>query len=227
MSKSTIGEQPWAEISEVQKGNAVDPDRATLNQLTEGSLGGSEESHDRRQQYPAHTNGSVEDTSVDTDIGKSLSDRVNIKFALPKRQSSSKRKKKVLNTKPRFGLPEGFSPRPQGYVRSLLLEDNIYRLPDNKEFVPKKPVGPLGKPRHLYALLTVEQVEAGSLGSVYVHADGRIFDYSVDHRDPLRDMFDTGYTIHDLQRTGRYAPPTGSQKERNEKLKPGRSAHAG
>jgi hypothetical protein len=222
MSKSTIGG-----LNEVQKGKAVDRDRATLKRLSEGLMGGSEESHDRRQKYPAQTNSSLEHTSVDTAIEKSLSDRANLKFANLKRQSSSKRKKKVLNTKPRFGLPEGFRPRPQGYVRSLLLEDNIYRLPDNKEFVPKKPVGPLGKPRHLYALLTVEQVEAGSRGSVYVHADGRIFDYSVDHRDPLRDMFDTGYTIHDLERTGRYGPPTGSQKKQNEKSKPGRSAHAG
>ena len=142
----------------------------------------------------------------------------------------SNRKKKVLNTrksKPRFGLPEGFRPRLQQYGRSVLLEDNVYSLPGGQEFIPKYPTGTLGQPRHLYALLTVEQFEGGRRGSVYVRTDGRIFDYSVDHMDPSRDMFDTGYTIYDLERTGRYAPNDASKKRQNEDLKPRRLAHAG
>jgi hypothetical protein len=58
----------------------------------------------------------------------------------------------------------------------------------------------------LYALLTSEQYMDGRRGSVYVRTDGRIFDYSVDTANPSGELFDTGYTIHDLERTGRYAP---------------------
>jgi len=51
----------------------------------------------------------------------------------------------------------------------------------------------------------VEQFERGSRGSVFVTLDGRVFDYSIVQSDPDRGMFDTGYTIHHLKRTGRYA----------------------
>lgn len=128
-----------------------------------------------------------------------------------KKRSSLKGKKKILTMKPkpRFGLPAGFTPRRQQQGKSVLLEDNVYSLPSGQEFIPKYPIGTLGQLRHLYALLTVEQFEGGRRGHVYVRTDGRIFDYSVDHADPLRDMFDTGYTINDLKRTGRYAPAAG------------------
>jgi hypothetical protein len=79
----------------------------------------------------------------------------------------------------------------------------------------------------LYALLTLEQFKDGGRGSVYVRTDGRIFDYSVDHADPSRDLFDTGYTIYDLERTGRYAQNSESKKGPNLNLKPKRLAHAG
>ena len=107
--------------------------------------------------------------------------------------------------KQRFGLPEGFVPRFHRYGRLVLLEENIYRLPDGKEFVPCPATGTLAAGRHLYALLTVEQFERGRRGSVFVRIDGRLFDYSHDVGDPNREMFDTGYTIDDLVRTGRYA----------------------
>jgi hypothetical protein len=58
----------------------------------------------------------------------------------------------------------------------------------------------------LYALLTGEQYLDGRRGSVYVRSDGRIFDYSLVSANPLGDMFDTGYTIYNLERTGGYAP---------------------
>lgn len=142
----------------------------------------------------------------------------------------SNRNKQVLSatkSKPRFGLPDGFTPRRQQYGRSVLLENNVYSLPGGREFIPQHPTGPLGKPRHLYALLTLEQFEVGRRGSVYVHTDGRIFDYSVDHLDPARDMFDTGYTIYDLERTGRYAPNRESKKREDKELKPRRMAQSG
>lgn len=114
--------------------------------------------------------------------------------------------------KQRFGLPEDFVPRLQRFGRGVLLESNIYRLPNGQEFIPCLPTGPLGG-RHLYALLTGEQHLRGSRGSVYVRGDGRIFDYSVVSANPLADMFDTGYTIYDLERTGRYAPANESTTE--------------
>lgn len=108
--------------------------------------------------------------------------------------------------KQRFGLPEGFVPRLQAYGRSVLLELNIYRLPNGEEYIPGRPSGTLGASRHLYALQTSEQYLNGQRGSVYVRTDGKIFDYSVDNRSSSGEIFDTGYTIADLERTGRYAP---------------------
>ena len=96
-------------------------------------------------------------------------------------------------------------PRFHRYGRLVLLEENIYGLPDGQEFVPCQPTGTLAIGRHLYALLTVSQFEKGERGSVFIRLDGRIFDYSTVADDPEREIFDTGYTIHDLERTGRYA----------------------
>ena len=110
-------------------------------------------------------------------------------------------------------------PRLQRYGRSVLLELNIYRLPNGLEFIPCHPSGTLGTRRHLYALLTSEQFVAGKRGSVYVRTDGRIFDYSVDAANPLGDLFDTGYTIYDLERTGRYAPELQRAKKKKKKKK--------
>jgi hypothetical protein len=110
--------------------------------------------------------------------------------------------------KPRFGLPDGFIPRFHRYGRLVLLEENIYGLPDGREYVPCQPTGPLARGRHLYALLTVSQFERGERGSVFIRLDGRIFDYSTVADDPEREIFDTGYTINDLERTGRYASPS-------------------
>ncbi|HEX6731390.1 MAG TPA: hypothetical protein VF074_15305 [Pyrinomonadaceae bacterium] len=110
--------------------------------------------------------------------------------------------------KPRFGLPDGFTPRFHRYGRLVLLEENIYGLPDGREYVPCQPTGTLASGRHLYALLTVSQFERGERGSIFIRLDGRIFDYSTVADDPEREIFDTGYTIHDLARTGRYASPS-------------------
>ena len=230
MSKSIIGEQLWAEMTEVQKAETVRNGRATLKQLTEGLLDGSDELRKHCREYLAHTDSSLEDISLDTDPRQDLSAETLSKLdSVIKKGTSSKKKKnpQPKKPKPRFGLPEGFCPRLQRYGRSVLLEDNIYRLPNGQEFIPRHPTGTLGKPRHLYALLNVEQFEQGRRGSVYVRTDGRVFDYSVDHADPARDMFDTGYTLNDLERTGRYALKTGSEKIQGDGSKPRRLAHAG
>lgn len=231
MSKSIIGEQLWAEMTEVQKAEAVRNGRATLKQLTGGLLDGSEELRNVCREYLAHIDASLDDISVGTVGGQNSSDETVPRLdRVLRKRSSLKRRKKVLATKKpksRFGLPEGFSPRLQHYKRSVLLEDNVYSLPSGQEFIPKYPTGTLGKLRHLYALLTVEQFKDGRRGSTYVRTDGRIFDYSVDHADPSRDLFDTGYTIYDLERTGRYAHGPESKKRENDDLKPRRLAHAG
>jgi hypothetical protein len=123
-------------------------------------------------------------------------------------------------TKQRFGLPVDFVPRLQRYGRSVLLELNVYRLPNGQEFIPCHPSGTLGKKHHLYALITNEQHREGQRGSVYIRHDGRIFDYSSDTPSESGDLFDTGYTIYDLERTGQYAP------ELVRKRKSGRTAAA-
>lgn len=130
---------------------------------------------------------------------------------------------KDKNTKPRFGLPQGFVSRLNRYGRTVLFEDNVYRLPNGGEFIPQPPTGTLGSRNHRYALLTPEQYEKQERGSVYVKADGRIFNYAFDHGVPEREIFDTGFTIQDLERTGQYAPelkrkalvlPNGKKKKR-------------
>ncbi len=133
---------------------------------------------------------------------------------------------KDKNAGRRFGLPPGFVTRPVRYGRSMLFEDNVYRLPNGTEFIPQFPAGTLGFRNHQYALLTVEQYLQRQRGSVYVRTDGRIFDYAHDHNDVEREMFDTGFTIHDLERTGRYAPElkSGSSglRKRGKKQRPRR-----
>ena len=136
------------------------------------------------------------------------------KIAVIKSRQVAKKKtrKKTRNSdrlvRRRFGLPKDLVPR----MQRVLLEMNSYRLPNGQEFLPCLPTGTLGS-RHLYALLTTEQYLQGSRGSVYVRSDGRIFDYSVVSANPLGDMFDTGYTIYDLERTGRYAPTAVARKQ--------------
>ena len=108
MSNSIIGEQIWAEMTGVQKAEAVRSGRATLKQLTEGLLDGSDELRNACREYLAHTDASPEDISLDTDAGKSRSEETDLRDKVLKKRSPSKRKKKVLRTrkpKPRFGLP--------------------------------------------------------------------------------------------------------------------------
>ena len=123
----------------------------------------------------------------------------------PRRTTKTKIRNSRRPARHRFGLPEGFVPRMQRFGRGVLLELNVYQLPNGQEFIPCFPTGTLGS-RHLYALLTSEQYRDGKRGSVYVRSDGRIFDYSLVSANPLGDIFDTGYTIYNLERTGRYAP---------------------
>ncbi|MEK6279508.1 MAG: hypothetical protein AABN95_04065 [Acidobacteriota bacterium] len=165
---------------------------------------------------------------VDRENSSAFSDQPESKPGqTPSDHSKTKRRALAPAVKQRFGLPEGFVPRWQRFERSILLEQNIYRLPSGLEFVPSQPSGTLGAGQHMYALLTTEQYLSKRRGSVYIRNDGRIFDYSVDSQIPGGDLFDTGYTIHDLERTGRYAPSPARKKKKSEPAKYRRAATAG
>src|SRR5688572_20238598 len=74
----------------------------------------------------------------------------------PRRITKTKVISSARPARQRFGLPEGFVPRMQRFGRGVLLELNIYRLPNGQELIPCPPAGTLGS-RHLYALVTSEQ----------------------------------------------------------------------
>ena len=200
---------------------AVIGGHASLKQMSEGLLDGSEELRSACRDILAETAPTFENLPVDNKEEQpqiSSEASTTLKPVDVFATSTSKDRHTPQNIKNRFGLPEGFVPRLQRYGRSVLLELDVYRLPNGREFICCRPTGTLGA-RHLYALLTSEQYLQGRRGSVYVRTDGRIFDYSVDSAIPLGDLFDTGYTISDLERTGRYAPALRSKKKKRPPLK--------
>lgn len=217
MSKPIVPDQLWAEMTDEQRINAVVTGRATLKQMSQGLLDGSEKLRRACQDSLAHLPSSLENLAVEPPeaMNISVAQTERPPLSLP---ATQKRSKKFAVRKPRFGLPENFVPRLQRFGRGVLLELNIYRLPDGQEFIPATPAGTLGQRQHLYALLTTEQYLQRKRGSVYVRSDGRIFDYSLDSIDSATDFFDTGYTIYDLERTGHYAPPL--RKKRKKKPPP-------
>ena len=222
MSKSIIDDHLWTEMTEGQKIEAVFTGHATLKQMSEGLLDGSEQLRNACREFLANTGPSFENLPVDPEqhssTNESSSAALNTGFT-QRRITKVRGRAPSQIFKQRFGLPEGFVPRLQRYGRSVLLELNIYRLPDGQEFIPCYPSGTLGARRHLYALLTSKQYMDGKRGSVYIRTDGRIFDYSVDTANPSVDLFDTGYTIYDLERTGRYAPELRRRKKKKKKSK--------
>jgi hypothetical protein len=140
-------------------------------------------------------------------------DLLNPTFTTPIERRVGKDK----TAKHRFGLPAGFVSRLNRFGRTILFQDNVYRLPNGIEFIPQPPAGTLGSRNHCYALLTLTQYEKRLRGSIYVRTDGRIFDYAFDHNDPERELFDTGFTILDLERTGSYAPALQTRTLRSRK----------
>jgi hypothetical protein len=227
MSKSIIGDQFWAEMTEGQKIDAVVTGRATLKQMSEGLLDGSDQLRNACRDYLADANLSFENLPLDPDeTSKAQESTTN-----SSRISPAPRRITGIHTshqagKQRFGLPEGFVPRLQRYGRSVLLDLNVYRLPNGQEFIPCRPTGTLGASRHLYALLTSDQYLKRKRGSVYVRTDGKILDYSVDAGIPMGELFDTGYTIADLERTGRYAPVLSRKRKKRQQAKVKRAVAA-
>jgi hypothetical protein len=226
MSEQIIGDHLWAEMTDGQKLDAVVNGRATLKQISEGLLDGSEELRSACQHFLAHTGSAFENFPAATEaeglneLAEELTEAARKQKAQTLVDTSTTRRAQAHAPKQRFGLPEGFVPRLQRYGRAVLLELNIYRLPNGQEFLPCRPSGTLGGRQHLYALVTSEQYLKGKRGSVYVRADGRVFDYSVDRQDPGGDLFDTGYTIYDLERTGRYAPALRRRRRRRKNQPP-------
>ena len=217
MSEQTIGDDLWAEMTDGQKLDAVVNGRANLKQISEGLLDGSEALRSACQHFLAHTGSSFENFSGAAEV-RGLNELAEALTQAARKQKAheikSGKRAGAPAAKQRFGLPEGFVPRLQRYGRAVLLELNVYRLPDGQEFIPCRPSGTLGGRQHLYALVTSEQYLQERRGSVYVRTDGKIFDYSVDMQQPDRDMFDTGYTLYDLERTGRYAPVPKRRRKR-------------
>ncbi|HKE60094.1 MAG TPA: hypothetical protein VKB46_25455 [Pyrinomonadaceae bacterium] len=216
MSELITGDESWNRMTEAEKTEVVRGGRATLRQLTQGLLDGPEQLRDACRNYLIHTGTSLAELPldglpIDQRRGDVLAEQ-SVRASLTSLVPSSRGRLSYRKARRRFALPEGFSPKLQRHGRAILLEENIYCLPNSQEFVPVQPKGPLGQGHHLYALLTIAQHQAGKRGSVYIRNDGRIFDYSFDTRDPQRDLFDTGYTIYDLERTGRYVKPPRAQK---------------
>jgi len=217
MSKLIIGDQFWATMTEGRKIEAVVKGHATLKQMSEGLLDGSDQLRHACLEYLGDAGLSFENLPLDP--AQAHSQITSSSQSAPPDFTSSQTSKTATevehhSSKQRFGLPEGFLPRLHRYGRTVLIEKNVYRLPNGQEFIPTPPTGTLGARRHRYALLTEEQYLKSKRGSVYVRSDGKIFDYSFDTRIPLREMFDTGYTIGDLERTGQYAPELRRRRKR-------------
>lgn len=212
MSKASIGDQFVAEMTGGHEAEATSKGHVT-RKISDESPDGLENLRSAYQEFWAETHHSTKATTADDPGLENSSVRIEPETERQKESAEFDRycaaQSKTVVLKPRgrrrLGLPEGFVPRLQRFGPGVLLELNVYRLPNGQEFIPSRPTGPLGS-RHLYALLTGEQYLGGRRGSVYVRRDRRIFDYSVVSANPLGDMFDTGYTIYDLERTGRYAP---------------------
>jgi len=188
MSKVLIGEQPWADLTEGRA--ACAPAIWSDSALADKAHIADSADSDCEPQSSPELAGELPHRSPTQTLRSGPEDPIT----------------KEKNAGRRFGLPAGFAARPSRYGRSVLFEDNVYRLPNGTEFIPQPPAGTLGSRNHQYALLTSEQYLKRQRGSIYVRTDGRIFDYGHDHNEAQREMFDTGFTIHDLERTGRYAP---------------------
>jgi len=193
MSGFIIGDDLWGLMSEAERTTAVQSGHATLRQLAQGLLDGPEELRAACRHFLAHTGTNLSELPLAPD-----QQEVRSSISAPEQLDT-------YGSKQKLGLPDGFVARSLRSGRTSLIPENIYRLPNGKEFVPAEPSGPIGRGRHLYALLDLANDRNWKRGSVYVRTDGRIFDYSVDSTDPNREFFDTGYTVDDLERTGRYS----------------------
>jgi len=205
MPESIIGDEVWCGLTAIERIEVVRDGRATLQQLTHGLLAGSEELRSLCRDVLANTR---------SGLSSETAGKANTKANDHHEPASAD----PDISKARAGLPIGFTLTNRSQ-RTRLLEDNVYRLPDGREFVPCIPQGALGAIGHRYALLTIEQYQQSRKGSVYIRMDGRIFDYS-NAALSANDFFDTGFRMDDLERTGRYVSRPANQTPKNKKTKP-------
>jgi hypothetical protein len=209
-------------MTEAEKAEAVRLGQATLEQMRQAVLDGPEGLRQACWEVLAHRASEKIPLKVAERHSKEQKQKP-LKSATPKAPRKNDGSGKPL-PKQRFGLPEGFVPRPQREQTNTLIADNVYRMPNGTEVVPCHPTGTLGRLHHLYALVTLEQYQNGARGSTYVRTDGRIFDYSVDDVGSGREMFDTGLTVRDLERTGSYVNTSENEQRSVGKVK--RPAHS-
>ena len=124
MSKSIIGDELWAEMTEAQKAEAVRQGLATLRQMIQGFLDGPEGLRKVCTMFLARISFSFADFPIQSDADERPSEKHEEGLTSGPNQSQSTEKSalRTRSNKRRFGLPEGFEPRLQRYGRSALLE---------------------------------------------------------------------------------------------------------
>jgi len=188
----------WELMTPEQKAEVVRQGNATLKQMMEGVLEGPEILRRACSDYLTHIDTSFENIPLGIELQNGCKKHDSYTTEPEHKISPNHR-----HLKQRFGLPSGFVPRLQRSGRALL-EHNIYRLPNGTEVVACIPTETIERLQNSYALLTLAEYQNGERGSLFVRSDGRIFDYSDDVQSPRRELFDTGFTVYELERTGRY-----------------------
>jgi hypothetical protein len=219
MSEMIICDEAWTLLTAVEKTEVVRRGGATLRQLTQGLLDGPDELRSACHNFLIHTSTGLEELPI-TASEESVTRRAKSENQSPGKVARSQRQRS------KSGLPKDFRCLPRRRERSRLLPENIYRLPDGREFIPVVPSVALGSLTHEYVLLTMIQYQERQRGSVYVRTDGRIFDYSSAETDSAQEFFDTGFTIADLARTGCYAKPSVMKQPHNGKNTKSRTSKA-
>jgi len=211
MSEMIICDEAWTHLTEVEKTEVVRRGGATLRQLTQGLLDGPDELRSACRDFLIHTSASLEELPITS------SEESIIRQTKSENQFPAKAVQIHKPSRSKSGLPKDFRCLPHRHVRSRLLPENVYRLPDGREFIPVVPSGAVGSLTHQYALLTMIHYQENQPGSVYIRTDGRIVDYSSADTDSAQEFFDTGFTIADLERTGCYAKSPVTKQPRNGK----------
>src|SRR6266567_9304924 len=114
MSKSIIGDELWAEMTEAQKAEAVRQGLATLRQMIQGFLDGPAGLRKVCAMFLAQMSLSFADFPIQSDSDERPCDDKHdeeLKSGPNQSQPTEKRARRTGSNKQRFGLPEGFEPR--------------------------------------------------------------------------------------------------------------------
>jgi hypothetical protein len=125
MSKSIIGDELWAEMTEAQKAEAVQQGRATLRQMIQAFLDGPESLRKVSRNFLSQLSSSFAELPIQSDSDEppyGEKHEEELTSGPNQSQPTEKRVRRTRSNKQRFGLPEGFEPRLQRYGRSALLE---------------------------------------------------------------------------------------------------------